>query len=99
MKITRVEAFLLYESWVYLKVETDAGISGWGEAAFHGGAITAQAAEVLGQKVIGRDPFHTDAIWRDLFHTGYRIGALLHESVMGWFLSMVFSFQVPSSTL
>ena len=25
--------------------------------------------------------------------------ALLHESVMGWFLSMVFSFQVPSSTL
>ena len=75
MKITRVEAFLLYESWVYLKVETDAGISGWGEAAFHGGALTARAVEFLGEKVVGRNPFNTDAIWRDLLHSGYRIGS------------------------
>ena len=84
MKITHVESFLLYDSFVYLKVETDEGIAGWGAASFHGGAITAQAAEVLGQKVIGRDPFHTDAIWRDLFHTGYRIGSTgAHVAAIG----------------
>ena len=30
MKITAVEVFLLYDRFVYLKVETDEGISGWG---------------------------------------------------------------------
>ena len=37
MKITNVEVFLLYDQFVYLTVETDEGVSGWGEAAFHGG--------------------------------------------------------------
>ena len=87
MKITRVEAFLLYESWVYLKVETDAGISGWGEAAFHGGALTARAVEFLGEKVVGRDPCNTDAIWRDLLHSGYRIGILSECSRGGGWLA------------
>ena len=54
MKITAVEVFLLYDRFVYLKVETDEGISGWGEATLHGGKITAQIAEALGQKVVGR---------------------------------------------
>ena len=38
--------------------------------------------------------------WNKIEHRVFcHITALLHESVMGWFLSMVFSFQVPSSTL
>lgn len=84
MKITNVEVFLLYDQFVYLKVETDDGVSGWGEAAFHGGKITAHIAKTLGQKIIGRDPFHTDAIWRELFQTGYRIGSTgAHVAAIG----------------
>ena len=48
MKITQVEVFLLHDRFVYLKVDTDEGITGWGEAAFHGGRLTAQMAEALG---------------------------------------------------
>ena len=59
-------------------------VSGWGEAAFHGGKVAAQIAEAVGQKVIGRDPFQADAIWQDLFRTGYRIGSTgAHVSAIG----------------
>lgn len=74
MKITNLEVFLLYDRWVYLKISTDEGISGWGTAAFHGGQITATIVETLREKISGRNPFDTEAIWQDLFRTGYRIG-------------------------
>jgi len=84
MKITNVEVFLLYDRFVYLKISTDEGISGWGEAAFHGGATTAQIAHTLGQKIIGSDPFQTDKIWRELFQTGYRTGSTgAHVAAIG----------------
>ncbi|MEM7538822.1 MAG: mandelate racemase/muconate lactonizing enzyme family protein [Chloroflexota bacterium] len=75
MRITNIEVFLLYDRFVYVKVDTDEGIAGWGEAAFHGGKVTAQTLQALGEKVIGRDPFQTDALWQELFRTGYRIGS------------------------
>jgi L-alanine-DL-glutamate epimerase-like enolase superfamily enzyme len=75
VQITDVEVFLLHRRFVLLKVSTDDGVSGWGEAAFHGGAITATIARHLGQQIIGRDPFAIAAIWRDLFQAGYRIGS------------------------
>ncbi len=74
MKIANVGVSLLYDRFVYLKVESDEGLVGWGEATFHGGRITAQTAHSLGQRVIGKDPFKTDAIWKDLFQSGYRVG-------------------------
>ncbi|MAT77698.1 hypothetical protein CMK14_21495 [Candidatus Poribacteria bacterium] len=59
--------FSSYDRFVHLKVGIDEGITGWGEAAFHDGQLTAQIAETLGQKVLGRDPFHTNALWQQLF--------------------------------
>ena len=53
MKITKVEVFLLHAKFVYVKVDTDEGISGWGEAAFHGERLTAQVLETLRQQVVG----------------------------------------------
>ena len=52
MKITKVEVFLLHAKFVYVKVDTDEGISGWGEAAFHGERLTAQVLETLGQQAM-----------------------------------------------
>src|SRR4051794_20953175 len=31
IKVTKVEAFVLKNSWVFVKISTDAGIVGWGE--------------------------------------------------------------------
>jgi len=75
MNITNLEVFLLYKRWVYLKISTNEGISGWGTAAFHGGDITAHTARSLTEKLIGRNPFDAESIWQDLFRSGYRIGS------------------------
>ena len=40
MKMTKIKVFS-YDRFVYLKVNTDEGIVGRGEAAFHGGQLTA----------------------------------------------------------
>ena len=31
IKVTKIETFVLKNSWVFVKISTDAGISGWGE--------------------------------------------------------------------
>ena len=31
IKVTRIETFVLRNSWVFVKISTDAGITGWGE--------------------------------------------------------------------
>ncbi len=64
MKITSVEVFMGYA--INVKVNTDEGISGFGEAGLQYGASRESA---FGQccdyakKVIGMDPFHTEEIW------------------------------------
>ena len=31
IKVTKIETFVLKNSWVFVKISTDAGITGWGE--------------------------------------------------------------------
>ncbi len=63
MKVTDVKTFLVYpgggKSWLLVKVETDAGIHGWGEAYTQ--ADRDQTIEVhihhMKRYLVGRDPF------------------------------------------
>jgi galactonate dehydratase len=64
MKIASVECLPVYAGWrknfVFVRVETDSGLVGWGEAYSQydrDTAITAQVTE-LGRYLVGRDPFH-----------------------------------------
>ena len=43
MKITRLSTFLVPPRWLFLKIETDDGISGWGEPVLEGRAQTVAA--------------------------------------------------------
>jgi galactonate dehydratase len=63
MKITAVKSYTVHPGWrknlIFVKVETDAGIHGWGEAYSQydrDTAVTAQL-EALGRYVVGRSPF------------------------------------------
>ena len=64
MKITKVESLPVHSGWrknfVFVKIETDAGITGWGEAYSQYDRDPAIAAQVdeLGRYLVGRDPFH-----------------------------------------
>jgi galactonate dehydratase len=63
MKITAVKSYTVHPGWrknlIFVKVETDAGIHGWGEAYSQydrDTAVTAQL-EALGRYCVGRSPF------------------------------------------
>src|ERR1700704_5097858 len=63
MQITSVECLPVYSGWrknfVFVRVATDAGIVGWGEAYSQYDRDRAVAAQVeeLGRYLVGRDPF------------------------------------------
>ncbi len=40
MKITKLTTFLVPPRWLFLKIDTDEGISGWGEPVLEGRAST-----------------------------------------------------------
>jgi len=82
MKITAVKtaATLGHGMHLWVKVETDEGITGLGECV-HGGVQAIAIIHELRQKLIGRDPFEIDAIFEDLrrrnvFNGGFA-GALI----------------------
>src|SRR4029079_14569703 len=64
MKIAKVECLPVYSGWrknfVFVRIETDAGVVGWGEAyrQYDRDRAVAGQVEELGRYVGARDPFH-----------------------------------------
>jgi galactonate dehydratase len=73
MKITGIECLPVHAGWrknfVFVRIETDAGIIGWGEAYSQYDRDRAVAAQVeeLGRYLIGRDPFQIKHILQIAF--------------------------------
>lgn len=85
MKITALKTYLVPPRWLFLKVETDEGISGWGEPVLEGHAETlaAKIAE-LAEVLIGRDPRLIEDTWQMLYRNGcYRGGPVLMSAISG----------------
>jgi galactonate dehydratase len=60
--------------FVFVKLETDAGISGLGEiyaASFGARALPAMVEEVCERHVVGRDPTQIELLWREVYARGY----------------------------
>jgi len=85
MNITALKTFLVPPRWLFLKVETDDGISGWGEPVLEGRAETlATAIQELGDFVIGQDPRRIEDIWQMIYRNGcYRGGPVLMSALSG----------------
>ena len=85
MKITGFETFIVPPRWMFLKIETDEGIIGWGEPVLEGRAHTVEAAvHELMDYVVGRDPRQVEDIWQTLYRTGfYRGGPILMSAIAG----------------
>ncbi len=70
MKITDIKTFVVgnpWKNWVFIKLNTDAGITGLGEAT--GGLSTKPALgdlEELTRHIIGEDPCHPERLWYKL---------------------------------
>jgi len=85
MKITNIKLYQVPPRWLFLKVETDEGIVGWGEPVIEGRAHTVKAAvEELSQYIIGKDPMKIEDIWQVLYRSGfYRGGPILMSAMAG----------------
>lgn len=71
MKITDVKVWLVEGvkyNWTLLKIYTDEGATGVGEATnWPGSQIIESAVKELGQRIIGLDPMRIDFIWTKLY--------------------------------
>ncbi|TWP50688.1 galactonate dehydratase [Lentzea tibetensis] len=86
MKITGIETFLVAPRWLFLKVSTDEGVSGWGEPVVEGRAETVRAAvHELADLVVGQDPLRIEDHWQVLRRGGfYRGGPVLSSALSGY---------------
>ncbi|MEV6896026.1 galactonate dehydratase [Amycolatopsis sp. NPDC051372] len=86
MKITGIETFLVAPRWLFLKVNTDEGISGWGEPVVEGRAETVRAAvHEMAELVVGQDPLRIEDHWQTLRRGGfYRGGPVLSSALAGF---------------
>jgi galactonate dehydratase len=83
MKITRLTTFIVPPRWCFVKVETDEGITGWGEPVLEGRAHTvATAVEELADYLIGKDPALIEDHWTVLYRAGFYRGGGVHMSAL-----------------
>jgi galactonate dehydratase len=85
LKVTKIETFVLKNSWVFVKVSTDAGITGWGEMLKDDAKACAAGALEVGDYLIGQDPrrvvHHWQAIHRGAFYRGGPIKTAISSGI------------------
>jgi galactonate dehydratase len=71
MKITRTTTYLvegIKYNWTLMKVETDAGIHGWGEGTnWPGSPLVEAACRHVGDFILGRDARQIDFLWTKIY--------------------------------
>ena len=75
--------------WVFVKLTTDNGIEGFGEAygvPFSPNRVTQLIEDVVARHVIGWNPFNIERLWRNVYSSGY---AQHPELTMGGVLSSI----------
>lgn len=85
MKITKLTTYRLAPRWMFLKIETDSGISGWGEPIIEGKARSVEAAvHEFESHLVGKDPARINDLWQVMYRGGfYRGGAILMSALAG----------------
>lgn len=85
IKVTKMETFVLKNSWVFVKISTDAGITGWGEMLKDDAKACAAGAMEVGDYLIGKDPrpvvHHWQAIHRGAFYRGGPIKTAISSGI------------------
>ena len=85
MKITKVNTYHVRPRWGFVEIETDAGITGWGEAVLEGhcDAVLACVNE-MSTYLIGADPSRIEDLSATLYRAGfYRGGGVLMSAISG----------------
>src|SRR5688572_18520678 len=85
IKVTKIESFVLKNSWVFVKISTDAGLTGWGEMLKDDAKACAAGALEVGDYLVGQDPrrvvHHWQAIHRGAFYRGGPIKTAISSGI------------------
>lgn len=75
VKITDIRAYV-FRNAAFVKIETDAGVSGWGEGDHEFTPINGKIVEeILKPRLVGQDPFDSEYLWYDSFFEGFEGGS------------------------
>ena len=85
MKITNFTMYKVPPRWLFLKIDTDEGISGWGEPIVEGRADTVRTCvEEFRNYLLGKDPRHIEDHWQVMYRSGfYRGGPEVMSAIAG----------------
>ncbi len=85
MKISSIKLYKVKPRWVFVEIDTDEGLSGWGEAVLEGRADTVIAAvKELEPLLIGKDPAYINDLWQAMYRGSfYRGGPILMSAIAG----------------
>jgi galactonate dehydratase len=85
MKITQITLYKVPPRWLFLEMETDEGITGWGEPVVEGRAHTVKAAvEEFIPFLQGKDPGNIEDLWQAMYRGGfYRGGPEVMSAIAG----------------
>ena len=83
MKIVNIKAYLVPSSEVYVKIETDEGLYGWGESTV--GYMPQSVYGMLHDMtmyLVGKDPMRIEQIWQSLFRDMFMRGGPSHMAAI-----------------
>lgn len=87
MKITGVECFKAWVdwcNWLLVRIDTDEGIAGWGEASLHGAVESVETAiREFAPHLIGHDPAGPEQHWHRLYNAWRWRGGAVFMSALG----------------
>ena len=86
MKITDVKTFFMgveRQTWVFVKIETNEGIHGWGEGSLEGQEkAVAAAVHDMSRRIIDQDPTLIERHWQTLYRHGFWRGGVVLNSAL-----------------
>ncbi len=85
MRITGIRIFHVLPRWTFVAIDTDAGITGYGEPVVEGQSrVVAAAVDHLAEYLIGQDPRRLEHHWQVMYRGGfYRGGAITVSAISG----------------
>ena len=84
MKISDFVVYKVKPRWIFIKINTDKGISGWGELVSGTKTETVVAGvKEMCSKLIGKNPFEIERIWQRLHRSFFRGGPINGTAISG----------------
>ena len=86
MQLIDYDLYAVPPRWLFLRLETDTGLVGWGEPVVEGRVRTVRTAveELMETALLGQDPLRIEDHWQTMYRGGfYRGGPILMSAIAG----------------